>query len=188
MTTSDVSKPFTIRVATMDDVDELGALIPLATRELSVGFYTPAQIERAVGHVYGVDRQLITDGTYFVAEVDGQIAGAGGWSKRKTMFGGDGTGFKELSDDLLDPTRGDPARIRAFFVRPNFARRGIGRAILGRCEQAAREAGFAQLELVATLPGEPLYVACGYKRVEPLEIPIPDGSTLPAIKMSKKLH
>src|SRR5688572_2256731 len=138
------SEPFTIRTAKLDDVAELSELIPRATRELSVRFYTPAQIERAVGHVYGVDRQLIKDGTYFVAEVDGQIAGAGGWSKRKTMFGGDGTGFKELSDDLLDPTR-DAARIRAFFVHPGFARRGIGRAILKRCEQAARDAGFTRL-------------------------------------------
>ena len=175
-----------IRLATLNDVDELSALIPAATRELSKGFYTPAQIDRAVGHVYGVDRQLINDGTYFVAEFDGQIVGCGGWSKRKTMFGGDGTGFKEQSDDLLDPAR-DAARIRAFFVHPDFARRGIGRAILATCERAAREARFTRLELVATLPGEPLYVACGYQRIEPLDIPIPDGSILPAIKMGKNL-
>src|SRR5690349_16856685 len=98
-------QPMNIRLATTADVPALSALIPLATRELSRGFYTPAQIERAVGHVYGVDRQLIADGTYFVAEMDGQIAGCGGWSKRKTMFGGDNTGFKERSDDLLDPAR-----------------------------------------------------------------------------------
>jgi GNAT superfamily N-acetyltransferase len=186
MTSIDASKSFTIRAATMDDVEELSALIPLATRGLSVGFYTPAQIERAVGHVYGVDRQLIEDGTYYVAEIDGQLVGSGGWSKRKTMFGGDGTGFKERSDDLLDPTR-DAARIRAFFVHPNFARQGIGRAILKTCEQAAREAEFKKLELVATLPGEPLYIACGYHRIEPLEITIPDGSILPATKMGKIL-
>ena len=119
--------------------------------------------------------------------MEGRIAGAGGWSKRKTMFGGDGTGFKELSDDLLDPSR-DAARIRAFFVHPDFARRGIGRAILQRCERAARDAGFTKLELVATLPGEPLYSACGYDRIEPLEIPIPDGSILPAIRMGKSIQ
>jgi GNAT superfamily N-acetyltransferase len=173
-----------IRLATMSDVEELSRLIPVATRKLSVGFYTPAQIERAVGHVYGVDRQLVKDGTYFVAEIDGRIAGCGGWSKRKTMFGGDGTGFKDQSDELLDPAR-DAARIRAFFVHPIFARRGGGRAILSTCEAAARDAGFTRLELVATLPGEPLYLACGYRRVEPLDIPIPDGSILPAIKMEK---
>jgi GNAT superfamily N-acetyltransferase len=170
----------------MEDVEALSELIPAATRQLSKGFYTPAQIERAVGHVYGVDRQLIKDGTYFVAEIDNQIAGCGGWSKRKTMFGGDNTGFKEQSDDLLDPAH-EPARIRAFFVHPNFARRGVGRAILATCEHAARDAGFARLELVATLPGEPLYTSCGYHRIEPLEIPIPDGSILPAIKMGKTL-
>lgn len=178
--------PFTIRAATMPDVDAIADLIPRATRELSKGFYTPAQIERAVGHVYGVDRQLIADGTYFVAEVDHRIAGCGGWSKRKTMFGGDGTGFKDKTDSLLDPKM-DAARIRAFFVHPDFARRGIGRAILKTCERAAHQAGFNKLELVATLPGEPLYVACGYQRLVPLDIPIPDGSFLPAIKMGKEL-
>lgn len=176
-----------IRIARMEDVPQLSELIPRATRELSKAYYTPAQIERAVGHVYGVDRQLIKDGTYFVAEIDGQVAGCGGWSKRKTMFGGDGTGFKEQSDDPLDAAR-DPARIRAFFVHPDFARRGIGRAILSTCEQAARDAGFKKLELVATLPGEPLYTACGYHRIELLEIPIPDGSVLPALKMGKNLR
>src|SRR5215213_7804914 len=95
--------PFSIRAATMSDVEQLSDLIPRATRELSKGFYTPAQIDRAVGHVYGVDRQLIADGTYFVAEVDHHIAGCGGWSKRTTMFGGDETGFKEANDTLLDP-------------------------------------------------------------------------------------
>ncbi|MBC8106179.1 MAG: GNAT family N-acetyltransferase [Anaerolineae bacterium] len=175
-----------IRLATIADIDALTDLIPRAARELSKGFYTPAQIDRAVGHVYGVDRQLIADGTYLVAEVDNYVAGCGGWSKRKTMFGGDGTGFKDKTDALLDPKR-DAARIRAFFVHPGFARRGIGRAILQTCERAAREAGFTKLELVATLPGEPLYTACGYRRIEPLDIPIPDGSILPAIKMAKDL-
>lgn len=175
-----------VRLATMNDVDALSDLIPRATRELSKGFYTPAQIDRAVGHVYGVDRQLIADGTYFVAEVDHCIAGGGGWSKRRTLFGGDGTGFKDKTDALLDPAV-DAARIRAFFVHPDFARRGIGRAILQTCERAAREAGFKRLELVATLPGEPLYTNCGYHRIEPLDIPIPDGSVLPAIKMGKSL-
>jgi GNAT superfamily N-acetyltransferase len=180
------SNPYTIRAATMNDVNAIANLIPRATRELSGGFYTPAQIERAVGHVYGVDRQLILDGTYFIAEVDDRVAGCGGWSKRRTMFGGDGTAFQDKSDAQLDPQH-DAARIRAFFVHPDFARRGIGRAILQTCERAARDARFTKLELIATLPGEPLYTACGYHRIEPLEIPIPDGSILPAIKMGKQI-
>ncbi|CAN5551942.1 GNAT family N-acetyltransferase [soil metagenome] len=173
-----------IRLASMNDVEALNELIPLATRGLSPPFYTPAQIDRAVAHVFGVDRQLILDSTYFVVEIDGRIVGCGGWSRRKTMFGGDATGFKETADALLDP-KIDAARIRAFFVHPDFARRGIGRTILQSCERAARDAGFCRLELVATLPGAPLYAACGYHQIEPLDIPIPDGSILPAIKMGK---
>jgi GNAT superfamily N-acetyltransferase len=161
----------TVRIAADSDVAALQALIPRAVRGLSWPFYTPAQIERAVAHVFGVDRQLIADGTYYVAEIDARIVGCGGWSGRKTMFGGDQTTFKEQDDARLDPAR-EAARIRAFFVHPDFARRGIGRKILHACESAARDAGFARLELIATLPGVPLYLACGYERADQVVLTI----------------
>jgi predicted N-acetyltransferase YhbS len=176
-----------IRPAREADVAALEVLIPLAVRGLSEGFYTPQQITSAIAHVFGVDRQLIDDGTYFVAETTGgQLVGCGGWSRRKTMFGGDRTGFKEANDSLLDPSR-DAARLRAFFVHPAFSRRGIGRRIVQLCEQAARAAGFTSMELVATLPGEPLYAACGYRSVERFEIEIPGGVPVPATRMYKPL-
>jgi len=141
----------------MDDVPALEGLIPLSVRTLQAAHYSPAQMEAALGPVFGVDRHLIADGTYFVAEQDGQIVGCGGWSRRKSLFGGDAA--RECSEDsLLDPVR-DPARIRAFFVHPAWARRGIGRAILAACESAIVAARFPVAELVATLAGEPLYAA-----------------------------
>src|SRR5262245_22698053 len=173
----------TIRAATRDDIPALQRLIPESARALSVGFYTPDEIEIAVAHVFGVDTQLIDDGTYFVAEVGGEIIGCGGWSRRKTLFGGDQ--YKaSASDDLLDPAT-EPARIRAFFVHPNWARRGIGGQILKTCEVAAKSAGFTQLELVATLPGEPLYAAFGFEALERIQIEV-GGGTLPAVRMVKR--
>jgi GNAT superfamily N-acetyltransferase len=177
-----------IRPARDEDVVGLEELIPMAVRDLSKGFYTPRQIDSAIAHVFGVDRQLIADGTYFVAEANGgrRLVGCGGWSRRKTMFGGDRTAFKEANDELLDPAR-DAARLRAFFVHPAFSRRGIGRTIVRMCEQAARDAGFTSMDLVATLPGAPLYAACGYRSVERFDIDIPGGIAVPAIKMHKSL-
>jgi predicted N-acetyltransferase YhbS len=175
-----------IRLACDDDVPELERLIPVSVRALSEGFYTPAQTEAAVAHVFGVDRQLIRDGTYYVATADGKVVACGGWSRRKTMFGGDQTGFKDRGDPLLDPAV-DAARLRAFFVHPAWARRGIGRRIIVECESAASAAGFRRLELVATLPGQPLYAASGYQVLEPLQIAMPDGSSLPAVRMAKQL-
>src|SRR5205085_5395002 len=118
--------------------------------------------ESALVNVFGVDTQLIIDGTYYVAELDGRVVGGGGWSKRKTLYGGDQT--KAAEDPLLDPET-EPARIRAFFIHPDYARRGIGGRIIETCEQAAREAGFTSIELAATLPGEPLYKAFGYQAI-----------------------
>ncbi len=175
-----------IRPAEERDIPAIAALIPLAVRALSQGFYSDAEIERAVAHVFGVDRQLIEDGTYFVVESNNQVIGAGGWSKRKTMFGGDQTSFKEAGDPQLDP-RVDAARIRAFYVHPDFARRGIGRAILKHCEQEAATTGFTKLELIATLPGVPLYEACGYEAIHPYNIVMPDGGKLPALRMGKSI-
>jgi GNAT superfamily N-acetyltransferase len=179
-----MSDNITIRPAKMSEVTALEALIAASVRGLSVGFYSPAQIESALIHVFGVDTQLIADGTYFAAELDGQIVGCGGWSKRKTLFGGDQA--KAGEDNLLDPTT-EPARIRAFFIHPDFARRGIGKQIIEACEQAAAAAGFRRLEMAATLPGEPMYAAVGYQAIERFDLPFPDGVTLPLVRMGKDL-
>ncbi|HMA33181.1 MAG TPA: GNAT family N-acetyltransferase [Chloroflexia bacterium] len=171
-----------LRCATIADIPALRELIPASVRALSAPYYTPAQIESALRYIFGVDTQLIADGTYFVAEQAGQIVGAGGWSKRQTLYGGDQT--KAAADLLLDPAH-DAARIRAFYVHPAWARRGIGRRIMRACEDAARAAGFHRLELGATLPGEPLYTAMGYRVVELLAIAMPDGEALPIARMDK---
>ncbi len=174
----------TIRLATHADVPILQSLIPLSVRELSAKYYNAVQIEAAILHIFGVDTQLIDDGTYFVAETDGVLVGCGGWSKRRTLFGGDQ--LKIEPDALLNPAV-DAARIRAFFVHPNWARQGIGRKIIAACESAIRVEGFQTIELMATLPGEPLYAAMGYVVTQSLEIPMPNGATLPAKQMVKHI-
>ena len=173
-----------IRPARLDELAALAQLIARSVRVLSAGYYTPRQIELSLIHVFGVDTQLITDETYFAAEADGQLAGCGGWSKRKTLYGGDQ--LKEGEDNLLNPAT-DFARIRAFFVDPAWARRGVGRQLLEACETAARAAGFTRLELAATLPGVPLYEIAGYRAVEQLAVPMPEGETLPIVRMEKHL-
>jgi N-acetylglutamate synthase-like GNAT family acetyltransferase len=175
---------WTVRSAQEDDIPALEALIPLSVRVLQARFYSAVQMDAALGLVFGVDRQLIEDGTYFVVEKDAQIVGCGGWSKRNSLFGSD-HGRTKL-DSELNPQR-EPARIRAFFVHPAWARRGIGRSILIRSEQAIRSARFGAVELVATLAGEPLYTAFGYSAVERYEIPMADGLHLPIVRMSKRL-
>jgi GNAT superfamily N-acetyltransferase len=174
-----------LRFAREEDIPTLEILIPLSARALQATHYTPAQIEAALGPVFGVDSQLIRDGTYFVAEQQNQIAGCGGWSRRKSMLGGDRGRPGEHA--LLDPKR-DPARIRAFFVHPSFARRGIGRNLVLACEAAIRRAGFASAELVATLTGETLYAACGYTAGERYEVPMSGGLTMPGVRMSSRLN
>ncbi len=173
-----------IRVAVTDDVPALKELIPQSARELSKSYYTPQQIESAIKYIFGVDTQLISDGTYYVAEAEGQIVGCGGWSKRKTMFGGDQ--MKAEQDPMLDPKE-DAGRIRAFFIHPGWARQGIGRRIIQACEDAAIADGFTRMELVATLPGEPLYAAMGYEVTQRMDLPMKDGTTLPAAHMKKPL-
>jgi GNAT superfamily N-acetyltransferase len=168
-----------IRVAVMRDVPALKQLIPLSARELSKGYYSPQQAESAIQYIFGVDTQLIADKTYYVAEVGEQIVGCGGWSKRKTLYGGDQ--MKAESDPV------DAGRIRAFFIHPNWARRGIGRRLIEACEEAAKADGFAKMELGATLPGEPLYAALGYEVTDRFEIPMGDGTTLPCAHMKKEL-
>ncbi len=175
----------TIRLAAMQDVPALQELIADSVRALSLPYYNAREIDSALMHVFGVDRQLIHDATYFVAEIEGQIVGCGGWSKRKTLFGGDQAELVRV-DELLNPET-DAARVRAFYVHPQWSRRGIGTQILKTCEEAAIESGFKMLELIATLPGEPLYSSQGYERIGPFEIPLPEGHSLPAFHMKKKM-
>jgi GNAT superfamily N-acetyltransferase len=175
---------WTIRLARDTDIPALEKLIPLSVRELQSGCYSAAQMEAAIGSVFGVDRQLIRDSTYFVMISEGEIVGCGGWSKRKKLFGSDA--IESGENAMLDPLR-EPARIRAFFVHPDWARRGIGRKILDACEKAIRAAGFHAGELVATLPGEPFYAAFGYVAAERYDIPLANGLRLPVVQMKKTL-
>ncbi len=175
----------TIRKADLYDAAALEALIAESVRKLSIGYYTPGQMEGALGTAFGVDTQLIHDGTYFAAEADAGIVGCGGWSRRKTLFGSDNVGA-EKNDDWLDPAR-DAARIRAFFVHPAWARRGIGSRIMQLCEDEATVAGFRRLELAATLPGEPLYRAHGFEAIERFSIPLRNGEVLPLVRMAKTI-
>lgn len=180
-----MNEAFSIRLAREDDIQTLEVLIPLSVRSLQAPFYSSAQMEAALGPVFGVDRQLIADGTYFVVEHSGHIVGCGGWSRRRAVFGGDRARLAE--DAALDPTL-DPARIRAFFVHPNWARRGIGRSILSACESAICVAGFRHAVLVATLAGEPLYASFGYTVAERYEVPLSDSLTLPVVRMAKSFN
>lgn len=168
----------------LSDIPALEALIPESVRGLQADYYTVEQMEGALGTVFGVDTQLIRDGTYFVVEVESQVVACGGWSRRKTLFGSDHV--SEKNDAWLDPAR-DAARIRAFFVYPAWARRGLGSRIMHACEEAAKEAGFSRLELVATLPGEPLYATHGFKSGEHFEVPLQNGQSLPVVRMSKTI-
>lgn len=199
-----------IRVATTEDVPVLRELIEASVRELQAGDYTAAQMEGALRTVFGVDSQLIADGTYLVAEGDEnsgarggvtdygeagligaqpgvavlpRVAGCGGWSKRKTLYGGDRWTGRE--DSLLDPAV-DAAKIRAFFVHPAWARRGVGTLILTACEEAARAAGFSRFEMGATLTGAKLFGVKGYVAVKRIEVPVGDGESLPVIHMEKR--
>jgi N-acetylglutamate synthase-like GNAT family acetyltransferase len=171
-----------LRLAVIDDVPELTALIAASVRILQAPDYTESQREAALTSVYGVDTQLIADQTYFVAEVDGTIVACGGWSKRKTLFGADHCAGRE--DSLLDPST-DAAKIRAFFVHPNWSRRGIGTKLLEACESAAQAAGFKNFEMGATLTGVALYKARGYREVEEIEVPLANGESLPIVRMEK---
>lgn len=175
----------TLRLATSDDLTELRALIPASVRGLSQGFYTPQQIESAIRYVFGPDTQLIADGTYFAAvEEDGMIVGCGGWSRRRTLYGGDQ--MKDADDPPLDPAT-EAARIRAFFVHPERARRGIGSLIMNACRDAAARAGFQRLELMATLPGVPLYRAFGFEAREQVANTLPDGVVVPFVRMERAI-
>ncbi len=187
-----------LRLAVPADIPVLQALIDASVRGLQVQDYTSEQIEGALKTVFGVDSQLIADGTYVVAEansdgkqpavqkvvkVEPMIVGCGGWSKRKTLYGGDRWTGRE--DELLDPLR-DAAKIRAFFIHPAWARQGIGGMILEACESAARAAGFKRYEMGATLTGAKLFSMKGYVAVKPISIPLMNGEVLPVIHMEKR--
>ena len=177
--------PFiTTRLATFNDIITLQELIAESVRQLSKGYYTSQQIESANKFIFGVDTQLLIDETYYVAETDNTIVACGGWSKRKTLYGGDQ--HKSTADPLLDPEI-EAARIRAFFVHPDWARQGIGKMMINLCEAEAVKYGFKAVELGATLPGVPLYTAMGYQQLSQESAHMPDGESLPIIKMYKIL-
>jgi GNAT superfamily N-acetyltransferase len=169
-----------LRNAETSDIYALSQLIELSGRALSAGYYSPEQADAITRHVFGVDTQLIHDQTYFIIDGESHIVACGGWSKRRTLFGGDQT--KAGADPLLDPAT-EPARIRAFFVHPSFARRGLGRQLMATCISAARQAGFGSLELVATLPGEPLYLASGFVVLERFFLDLPGLIQVPVSRM-----
>jgi GNAT superfamily N-acetyltransferase len=179
--------PIQIHTAGMDDIPVLNRLIEASVRGLQASDYSPAQIEGALGTALGLDTQLIADGTYFVAESPGEsgemvIVGCGGWSFRKTLFGSDHGPGRETA--LLNPAT-EAAKIRAIFVHPGWARRGIGTLILRHCEEAAMAAGFRCFEMGSTLTGVPLYRLRGYVETERIAVPLPNGEVLPVVRMRK---
>jgi len=178
---------FSVRLATQADIPTLHALIESSVRILQANDYTPAQIEGALGTVLGLDTQLLADQTYFVAEITASsgakiIVACGGWSKRKTLFGSDHAALRE--PEFLDPAT-DAAKIRAIFVHPDWSRRGLGTLLLETCENAAKSAGFTKFEMGSTLTGVPLYKLRGYHVIESIAVPLPNGESLPVIRMAK---
>ena len=173
-----------IRKATMDERDALRELIAASARHLSREHYNDQQIETAITTVFGVDTDVIGDGTYLVAESDGQLFGCGGWSKRKTLYGGDQYASRDAG--YLDP-ESEPAKVRAFFIHPDHARKGIARAILAQCEIEARADGYRELELMATLPGIEFYKSIGFKETGSLDLQLTEQVKLELVPMRKEL-
>jgi GNAT superfamily N-acetyltransferase len=174
-----------LRLAVIDDAPHLRSLISLSVQELQRNDYSPDQLALAVRTVFTLDTQLITDGTYFVMESsNGECVACGGWSMRKTLCGGDLHAVRD--DAVLDPET-DAARIRAFFVHPSWARRGLGSRLLLHCERAAQAAGFSRFEMAATLTGVPLYTARGYRVVEETSVPLCGSSNLQVMRMARSI-
>jgi GNAT superfamily N-acetyltransferase len=173
---------FSIRPGLAEDLPVLKALIERSALALSVGFYTQQQAESVTREVFGVDSQLVADGTYYAIEADGVIVACGGWGKRSTSFGGDQA--KSAPERLLDPAT-EAARIRAFFVDPAWARRGLGSMLMAHCAARAAAAGFSTLELVSTMPGEPLYLALGFVEVERFDLLLRQGVRVPVARMRR---
>jgi GNAT superfamily N-acetyltransferase len=174
---------FSHRLATLSELPELQRLMDAAIRTFIGARLDAARVEASFD-IMGVDTQLVEDGTYFVVECADRIAGCGGWSRRATMFGGDHTAGRDAR--LLD-SAAEPARVRAMYTHPDFARRGVGRLVLSLCEAAAAREGFRSVELAATVAGEPLYLACGYVVVERIDAPTSKGVTVPLARMTKSL-
>jgi len=175
---------YALRRAEPADADALRALITVSARGLSREDYGEDELEAAIAYVFGVDSELIGDGTYFTVTLGGEYAACGGWSRRRTLFGGDQYGSREAG--FLDPST-DAAKIRAFFVHPDHARRGLGRLLIDRCEAEARAHGFRRMEMMATLPGVKLYEACGYMGQDIQAFAMPDGRSVRFVPMSKRL-
>ena len=175
---------FSHRIATLDDLPALKEVMRRSIDSLQDDFLSPEQV-RASHHVMGLDTQLVIDGTYFIVECEGEIAGCGGWSWRSTLYGGDAS-VVEREPRALDPER-EPARIRAMYTDPSFVRRGVGRLVLKLCEAAARDAGFRATTMMATMAGVPLYGACGYTEVESVMSSPIDGVRVPLVRMEKRL-
>jgi GNAT superfamily N-acetyltransferase len=173
-----------LRLATRADIPRLSELIARSARGLSTGEYRPEQVDGALRGAFGIDTQLVDDRTYFVAEENGELAGCGGWSFRSTLFGGDARSGRDAS--LLDPST-QAAKIRAFFVEPTKARRGVGSALLERCEKEARARGFLRAEMMATLPGVKLYAARGYVGGKRVRYDLGDGESIEFVPMTKDL-
>ncbi|USQ13321.1 GNAT family N-acetyltransferase [Legionella lytica] len=173
-----------IRAANFDDIQNLNELITLSARELSRDIYSKQEIEGAIQYIFGVDTELLHDKTYFVIEKNGEIAGCGGWSRRKTLFGGNQFSARE-EPAYLDPTM-DAAKIRAFFIHPKFARQGLGSMLLQHCEQDAGLHGFTHFEMMATLAGVKLYAAFAYKAVSNERVVLPNSISLKFVRMEKK--
>ena len=174
---------FSHRLATMVDLPELKELMEASIRTFIGERLDPARVEASFEFM-GVDTQLIEDRTYFVVQCGSRIAGCGGWSRRATLFGGDHSRGRDAR--LLDPAK-EPARVRAMYTHPDFARRGVGRFVLSLCEAAAASEGFRSLELVATVAGEPLYLACGFTIAERIDIPTSRAVTVPGARMTKPI-
>ena len=172
------------RLAVSADADAIQALMRASIRDLFPAFYDARQTASAEIYIGELDMQLIEDGTYFVHEAGGEIVGCGGWSRRAKMYSGSGDSEDDLR--LLDPAR-EPAHVRAMFVRSDWTRRGLGRAILESCENAVRAEGFTMLALVATLPGEPLYRAFGFEQIERVTVTMPDGVDTDAVAMERPI-
>src|SRR5688572_22251933 len=172
------------RLAELSDLTELRTLMAASIRELTPAYLDAARVEASF-EIMGVDTQLIEDRTYFVVECERRIAGCGGWSRRRTLFGGDHSAGRDAR--LLNPPT-EPARVRAMYTHPDFVRRGVGRLVLSLCQTAALQEGFRSLELMATVAGEPLYSACGFAVIERIDLPTSKGLTVPGARMAKRIE
>ncbi len=185
MSQSSIDANIEIRAADRHDVRELERHIAMSVRVIAAQYHTPEEIDSSLRYLFGVDSTLIGDGTYYLAERSGEILACGGWSRRKTPFGGDNA--TSVQDDAFRDPEMEPAIIRAFFVAPHAVRKGLGRQILARCEEECRAAGFGSAELVATRMGADFYKACGFTGDESIAIELPDGIVIEAFRMTKKL-